>query len=184
MRKGFNEYCKRINYSYYSHKDSPFWYGVRAVHLSNIEKTYPDLYKRLMKICEIIRFDDTYVNKKMVFVEFFDFDKELNPVIKAWYTFEADGARNWVYKGRRENSKKNPLILHKKELMVGHSYEGFNQGLSEEWTKLYSESHIWEFKESSKIGRKLYWDNCLEKLKTKYKEEYEDFMQRWDNQWK
>ncbi|MGL5716404.1 MAG: hypothetical protein ACRCXX_13810 [Cetobacterium sp.] len=176
---------KRVSRSYYSYVNSSFWDFNKKAYLDNIKMKYPQLYRRLSKKCSIIRYDDLgpYL-KKIVFIEFVDFNKELNPVIKAWYSFKINSNFEWEYSGKRNNSKTNPLILHKKELMVDNSYRGFSIDLAEEWTTYYTKSGIYDFHDTTKIGRKNFWDSCLKQLEEQNPEMYKNFMDRWEAQWK
>lgn len=155
---------------------------MNKAHLNMISFKYPDLFKKLMDKCDIIKIDMVRP-RKITFIECIDFDADLNPVIKAWYSFKFERGDNQGchYLGKRLNSVKNPLILHRKEEMVDSNYRGFSRHLAESWTKLYiyKNSRISDFAETSKIGRKIFWDNCIEQLKKKNSKSYNEFIKNW-----
>lgn len=176
---------KRIGYDHYFHKsqieEATPWI---KDSLENIEYSFQLLYKKILNKCDIIKVNQTRGVNEITFIEVRNFDKDLNPVIIAWYKFKLSGVTT-VYKGKKLNSKSNPLILHKKELMVQENYKGFSVELSRCWTDFYFEqSGINEFRDTKKIGRKKYWDSCLQMLMDKMPTDYIFFMNLWNKQFK
>ncbi|MGL5962778.1 MAG: hypothetical protein ACRCZ2_00020 [Fusobacteriaceae bacterium] len=137
--------------------------------------------EKVLEICDVVKISND--GNLITFIEFYDFSK-LNPVIKAWYRYKNE-AKKWepkrfVFEKKLMNSKTNPLIIHRKDEMYDHPYY-LNENdknivkISKEWTKFYEESEVRSFKDKTKIGRKLYWDKCLEELKQSFPERFSYF---------
>lgn len=130
---------------------------------------------RILSKSDVIKYHN---DGHITFIEFEDFSR-LNPVVKYWYTFKNTSNRycpgNYIFKNKKKNSEKNPLIIHKKEeIFDSCSCEEFLD-FHKAWTKFYEESGIRMFKDKTKIGRKNYWDAALVELKEKFPERYSEF---------
>lgn len=161
-------------YDFLDEKEKQYWLGRNyAFGKSDID---PKALKRIVNEADVIKVG----RREIVFITFYDWKGQLNPVIKAWYKFKQPADRwnsNYFYAGKRINSKSNPLIIHRKE----EFYCEYNYDFSDErrflkeWTDFYENSGIPEFKVKNKIGRKNYWDEALKKLKAKFPEEFKRF---------
>lgn len=168
---------KKIGQTIYVHKD----------YIDNLHDRYKkylvnldwemELYTSLLEKCHIIKVEPD----KVTLIECQNFDKSLNPIIQKWHKFEL-GQRGWEYKGPKINSAVNPLILHRKELMVAEDYKGFSVELAKEWDCMLFNSGITDFSNKNKIGRLKYWKTCISKFENQNKELYNNFIEKWEKQ--
>ncbi|MGL5716894.1 MAG: hypothetical protein ACRCX2_28015 [Paraclostridium sp.] len=163
-----------FEYSFLDEDERKYWLN-SSFSRDLKEKGQFEKFKKIIKKCSVIK--RGYF--EITFLDFDDFENELNPVIKSWYTYST--GNKWgtkaEYVKKRVNSKDNPLIIHRKEEMYSYAICNFSEKLklSREWTSFYENSGIKEFKEKNKIGRKKFWDEAVEKLRKKYPEEIKKF---------
>lgn len=144
--------------------------------LELIKSKNKEFYNDLLNKATIIKFD----SKELTFIECINFDKSLNPQIRKWYkfSFEKD---TFKYLGFKTNSATNPLILHKKELMVCDDYDGFPVKLAKEWDNMLFTSNISEFSDKKKIGRLKYWKKAITLFAKENKIIYDNFIKEWES---
>lgn len=167
---------KRIGKTLYIHKK--YIDKLDSEHqkmLQLIEKKNKEFYNNLLDKSTIIKFD----SKELSFIECINFDKSLNPQIRKWHKFSFEND-DFKYLGFKTNSATNPLILHKKELMVCNDYDGFSVDLAKKWDNMLFTSNILEFSEKKKIGRLKYWKNAITLFAKENKIIYDNFIKEWE----
>ncbi|MGL5716143.1 MAG: hypothetical protein ACRCX2_24210 [Paraclostridium sp.] len=140
---------------------------------------YDSDFKKTVKRSHIIKYDANFIT----LIECYDI-KKLNPVIKRWYRYENYSSPNnevyYQFVRKTENSKTNPLILHRFEEMINYCEEKREEyRFRIKWTKFYENSGVALFSRKREIGRKVFWDKALAELKAKDPEgfsEFEDFI--------
>lgn len=164
-------------YEYLTKSDKEYW--SRGGYLYETFKNNDDKrsFLKILKEARVVKIGHGEIS----FITFYDWDNQLNPVIKAWYRFKRNTksytSYRYVYVGKRMNSKTNPFIIHRKEEFYQRYYYGRSEErrLSKEWTEFYENSGIPEFKMKNKIGRKVFWDAAVKKLIEKFPEEMKKF---------
>ena len=130
-----------------------------ALHI--IDSQYRDLIAKASNLNEnsckwnVVKFDnqDTY---RLSFLKYQSFDDYAFPCLEKSYQINLN---DLTFKSRN-HSKKNPPVLHRKELLIDpshHNYEVFGN-LTKELEKFGA------FKNITKLGTKLRWEEELQKL--------------------
>ena len=104
----------------------------------------------------VIRYDKETGN--FSFIKSSDFDSNSEPTVEDSLLVKKDGSATHTKRSE------DPFIYHKKELMVGEDYKGFDIQKAKDRTSKIEAMNL----NKSLIGRKSYWEkNVLPKLKGK-----------------